>query len=109
MEKSNLKIKDNYEDKINIIMNQTVYSYNETIDKLKQHNYDHISIIKEYIGSNNIKNPNNNITSINQEIYKQIRQKMDISNYHNNNKLNIEHIKQNMLEEEEKQLFKIKN
>lgn len=109
MEKSILILKDNYEDKINIIMTQTIYSYNETVDKLKQHNFNHISVIKEYIGCDNTKNQNNKITSVNQEIYKQIRQKMDITSYHDKNQLNIEHIKQNMIEEEEKQNFRIKN
>jgi hypothetical protein len=107
MEKSISILKDNYEDKINIIMTQTVYSYNETIDKLKKHNYDHISVIKEYIGCNT-KNQSNNINSINQEIYKQIRQQMDITSYRDKHQLNIDHIKQSMLEEEKKH-FKVKN
>jgi hypothetical protein len=109
MEKSNLILKDNYEDKINIIMSQTIYSYNETIDKLNQHNNNHISVIKEYIGCENTKNKNSEITSVNQEIYKQIRKQMDITDYRDKNQLNINHIKQNMLEEEEKKHFRIKN
>jgi hypothetical protein len=109
MEKSNSILRDNYEDKINIIMTQTIYSYNETIEKLKLHNFNYINVIKEYIGSNNVNNPNDSIISINQEIYKQIRKKMDITNYHDKNQLNIKHIQQNMIEEEEKKNLKAKN
>jgi hypothetical protein len=101
MDKSISTKTDIYEDKINIIMNQTIYSYVEAKENLEKHNYNHINVIKEYIGINEIKN-SSQTTSINQEIYKQIRKQMDITDYNNKNPLNIDHIKENLLEEEQK-------
>jgi TPP-dependent pyruvate/acetoin dehydrogenase alpha subunit len=106
MEKDNSKSilinKDNYENKIMFIMNQTIYSYNDAETKLKQHDYDHISVIKEYLGSTTTKNTKQ-ILSINQEIYKQIRKHIDITEYNNSHPLNLEHVKNNILEEQSKQ------
>lgn len=98
--KENNIVKDKMEDKILMIMNQTMYTYLEAEEKLKFHNYNHINVIKEYIGITEKKAPH--ITSINQEIYKQIRKQIDITSYNNKNPLNIEHIQQSLLEEEEK-------
>jgi len=94
-------LKDNYEDKINIIMNQTIYTYSEALEKLKEYNYDHVKVIKNYMGITEKKAPEN-IASINQEIYKQIRKQMDISKYNNKNPLKFEHVVSNLLEEENK-------
>jgi hypothetical protein len=109
MEKSILKennhIFDNYEDKIQIVMTQTIYNYEESLLKLKQHNYNHVNVIKEYMGITEKKAPVQ-ILSVNQEIYKQIRKKIDISDYNNKHPLNLEHIQQNLLEEEEKNTLK---
>jgi len=94
--------KDDIEDKILIIINQTIFSYQEAEEKLKIHNYNHINVIKEYIGINTTEKKALNVGSINQEIYKQIRKQLDITHYHKKNPLNIDHIQQNLLEEEEK-------
>jgi hypothetical protein len=96
------KMEDKIEDKILIIMNQTIYSYQEAEEKLKFHNYNYINVIKEYMGINTTEKKAPHISSINQEIYKQIRKQIDITSYNNKNPLNIEHIQQNLLEEEEK-------
>lgn len=101
MEKSNSIKRDIYEDKISIIMNQTIYTYSEAKENLAKHNFNHIAVIKEYMGIND-KQKSEPITSVNQEIYKQIRKQIDISDYNKKNPLNIEHIKQNLLEEQEK-------
>jgi|LauGreStaDraftv2_3_1035109.scaffolds.fasta_scaffold140042_1 hypothetical protein len=66
------------EEKINIILRQTNYTYEEAQYKLKENNNDHIQVIKKYIGINDKKTtttckPN----SLNQEIYKQLREKMN--------------------------------
>jgi hypothetical protein len=102
------KMEDKMEDKILIIMNQTMYTYLEAEEKLKFHNYNHINVIKEYIGINITEKKAPQISSINQEIYKQIRKQIDITSYNNKNPLNIEHIQQNLLEEEEKNNKNIK-
>lgn len=102
MEKSNSIINDLYEDKIIIIMNQTIYNYQEAADNLAKHNFNHIAVIREYIGISDKTQSECNI-NVNQEIYKQIRKQIDISVYNNKNPLNIDHIKQNLLEEQKKQ------
>ena len=98
--KSNSNIQDLYENKIICIMNQTIYTYNEAELKLKQHNYNHIDVIKEYMGITEKKAPSSRVTSLNQEIYKQIRRHIDITDYNEKHPLNLDHIKSNLLEEE---------
>jgi hypothetical protein len=69
-------------EKIGIVARQTDYD-NETIkQKLIDSNYDHLKIIKEYMGLDK-KNKDSSIKSqsINQEIYKQIRKKLDVKEY----------------------------
>ena len=69
--------KDEINEKINIIMRQTDYNEESSKQKLIEHNYDHIKVIKSYLGITEKKAlpPN----SLNQEIYKQIRHKLDDS------------------------------
>jgi hypothetical protein len=98
--KSNSTIEDLYENKIISIMNQTIYSYTEAENKLKQYNYNHINVIKEYMGITEKKAPHTKVTSLNQEIYKQIRRHIDITDYNEKHPLNLDHIKTNLLEEE---------
>ena len=64
--------------KINIILRQTNYTENEAIEKLNLFNNDTILVIKNYLGIQN-KNITPPLKSINQEIYKQIRIKLDSS------------------------------
>jgi hypothetical protein len=62
-------------DKIKIILRQTNYTECEAKEKLILYNYDHIKVIKSYFGIEEKKEKP--IKSINQEIYKQIRFKLD--------------------------------
>ena len=66
------------QEKIQMILRQTDYSEEEAKNKLKDHNYDHISVIKAYLGITEKKAPVAQ-KSINQEIYKQLRHKLDDS------------------------------
>jgi hypothetical protein len=61
---------------INLIKNQTNYDESTIVEKLKLYNNDYIKIIKEYM--NIPEKPKEKITSINQEIYKQLRKKIHI-------------------------------
>ena len=61
------------EDKINLIMRHTIYNKEESIQKLKEFNNNEILAIKSYMEIKENDTSNNNIKSINQEIYKQIR------------------------------------
>jgi hypothetical protein len=63
-------------EKIQIIMRQTDLSKDEIIQKLKECNNDHILVIKSYFGIKSA--PHKEVTSINQEIYKQLRNKLQI-------------------------------
>lgn len=61
---------------IDIILRQTNYSKEEAREKLLEYNNDYIAVIKAYLG---VKQdvPKPDITSVNQEIYKQLRLKLD--------------------------------
>ena len=66
---------DQIEDKIKIILGQTDYTEDIIREKLKAHNYDHLAVIRSYFGITEKKTPP--ITSVNQEIYKQLRHRLD--------------------------------
>jgi len=78
-------------EKINIILRQTDYTIDIARDKLKEFNMDHILVIKDFFGIIN-KNQNKCNKSIQQEIYKQIKIKLDdsISEYNNKQYKKIE-------------------
>lgn len=63
------------QEKVEMILRQTDYSEEDAKNKLKDHNYDHISVIKSYLGITEKKAPP--IKTVNQEIYKQIRYRLD--------------------------------
>ena len=69
------------EEEIEKIMRQTNYTKEESIHKLTEHNHDSISVIREYMGIP-IKEEKRTKT-IQQEMYAQIRKKIDISHFHN--------------------------
>jgi hypothetical protein len=68
---------DDITNKVQIILRQTDYSEEIAREKLKEANYDHILVIKYFFGITEKKAPQ--IKSVNQEIYKQLRYKLDSS------------------------------
>jgi len=66
---------DQIDNKIQIILRQTDYTEEIAREKLKEFNYDHVLVIKAYFGITE-KKPQV-IESLNQEIYKQMRYKLD--------------------------------
>jgi hypothetical protein len=62
-------------EKIKIILGQTDYSEEIALVKLKEFNFDEIKVIKAYLGITEKKDET--IKSVNQEIFKQIRYRMD--------------------------------
>jgi hypothetical protein len=70
------------DEKVQIILRQTDYTSEEAIAKLKEHNFDEIATIKAYLGIGKKSSPQ--VTSINQEIFKQIRYRLDsnMRDYH---------------------------
>ena len=102
---------NNIDDDIEIIMKQTNYTYDQAFEKLSQHNFDKLKVIREYLGINITPSVKNTpIKSINQEIYKQIRSELDtaMSSYNKKNPINIEHAISNLQASEENLKAKIK-
>jgi len=63
------------QEKVEMILRQTDYTEEEAKNKLKEFNYDHIQVVKSYLGITEKKAPP--IKTVNQEIYKQIRYRLD--------------------------------
>lgn len=68
---------DDIKNKVEIILRQTDYTEEKAREKLLHFNYDYILVIKDFLGIAEKKAPK--IVSVNQEIYKQLRYKMDSS------------------------------
>jgi Tfp pilus assembly PilM family ATPase len=58
------------------VMSQTNYTEEQAIEKLKLFNCDYIRVIKDYMGIPE-KKKERNVKSVNQEIFRQIRTKLD--------------------------------
>jgi hypothetical protein len=63
-------------DKIQIILRQTDYTEEIATKKLQEHDYDHLKVIRAYLGVAEKKAPTQ-VKSVNQEIYKQLRYRLD--------------------------------
>jgi len=89
------------------IMSQTTYTEEITKKKLEEFNYDFMKVLKDYMGISE-KPQSEKVKSINQEIYKQIRQNLDASmtEYRNKNPIDINQATQNLRESEERQRAK---
>jgi len=81
MENSSLVLIDNEKlaEKIQIILRQTDYTEEVAVEKLKEYNFDEIATIRSYFGIPEKKVLP--IKSVNQEIYRQLRSKLDASMY----------------------------
>ena len=66
---------DQIDEKIQKILRQTDYSEETALEKLKEHGYDEFATIRAYLGIPEKKTTK--INSVNQEIYKQLRYKLD--------------------------------
>ena len=66
---------DQIDEKIQKVMRQTDYSENVAREKLKEYNFDEIATIKAYLGITEKKALP--VKSINQEIYKQLRSRLN--------------------------------
>jgi len=77
LDKDDSKNNENNEN-IDIVLRQTNYTKEVAIQKLEEHNNNAINVIKEYMGvkPTEKKAP---VKSVNQEIYRQIRIKLDTS------------------------------
>jgi hypothetical protein len=62
-------------EKVQKIIRQTDYNEDTAREKLMEHNFDEVATIKDYLGITEKKSVP--IKSVNQEIYKQLRYKLD--------------------------------
>jgi low affinity Fe/Cu permease len=66
---------DQIAEKVDKILRQTDYTEEIAIEKLKENNFDELKVIMSYFGiSEKVNKP---IKTLNQEIYKQIRYRLD--------------------------------
>lgn len=82
---------------IDTIVNQTTYSRDEAQDLLAKFDLDPVKVIKYYLSDGKEQKQEDKITSVNQEIYKQIRTRMGAvtTEYRKKNPLNLNHVKEN--------------
>lgn len=69
-------------EKVQIVIRQTDYTVEQATQKLKEHNFNEISVIKAYLGI--VEKKPIQQKSLNQEIYTQLRYRLD-SNMRNYN------------------------
>jgi len=100
----------NLEQDVKKILSHTNYSEEEATKKLKLFNYDYMKVIRDYMGISE-KKQQNKVKSINQEIYRQLRIKLDNSmkEYREKNPINMGQVMENFKESDEREKNKIKN
>ena len=86
---------------IQTIMSQTTYNEEQATQKLAEFNGDYIAVIKDFMGIKPKKSAP--IKSLNQEIYRQIRTKLDSSmrEYREQNPVSMEQVIENLQLSEE--------
>lgn len=86
------------------IMSQTNYTEEIARAKLEEFNGDFMQVLKDYMGIP-VKKDTNKVTSVNQEIYRQIRYNLDqtMKDYREKNPINIEQVITNLQESEERE------
>ena len=94
---------------VKIVMSQTNYTGEEAIEKLKLFNCDYMRVLKDYMGISEKKEER--VKSANQEIYKQIRTRLDstMKEYREKHPVNIEQVVTNFQESEQREKNRIKN
>jgi hypothetical protein len=101
---------DDLSENIKKVISQTNYTEEEAKEKLLLFNCDYIEVIKDYMGIPN-KKEEKKVKSVNQEIFRQIRTKLDKSmkDYREKNPINIDQIIDNFNVSDEREKNKIKN
>lgn len=73
------KENEHVEESIEKILRQTSYTRDEALEKLQLMNHDTMAVIRDFMGIQPKPPGDHSKTSLNQEIYRQIRYKMDES------------------------------
>lgn len=98
-------------EKLQLVLRQTDYTEEKAIEKLHKFDYNHILVIKDFLGIPLHKD--NKIKSVNQEIYRQIRYKLNnsLNEYNKKNPTDMNKVIQNLKISEQNEFDKknIKN
>jgi hypothetical protein len=102
-EKISFFSEDDIEKHIELVMKQTNYTREQSIEKLKLFNCDHMKVIRDYMGLSDKPINSKKVKSINQEIFRQIRTTLEVSEkaHREKNPINIDQVVQNFREFDE--------
>ena len=78
---------DNNEELVEIVLRQTTLSRDEVIERLSKNENNYLKVIEEFMGINKNKQKNN--ITVNQQIYKEIRNVMDNASNNFRNNVNV--------------------
>jgi len=101
---------DDLNEHLQKVMSQTNYSEEEAKEKLRLFNCDYMRVIRDYMGIPD-KKEERKIKSVNQEIFRQIRTKLDSSmkEYREKHPINIDQVIDNFNESDKREKNKIQN
>jgi Tfp pilus assembly PilM family ATPase len=101
---------DDLDQHVQKVMSQTNYTAEEAKEKLRLFNCDYMRVIRDYMGIPE-KKEERKVKSVNQEIFRQIRTKLDSSmkDYREKNPINMDQVIENFKESDEREKKRIKN
>jgi Tfp pilus assembly PilM family ATPase len=101
---------DDVDEHVKKVISLTNYTDEEAKEKLRLFNCDYMLVLKDYMGIST-KKKEQPVKSVNQEIYRQIRQKLDntMKDYREKNPINMDQVITNLKESDERERVKIKN
>jgi hypothetical protein len=101
---------DDLTENVKKVMSQTNYTEEQAIEKLKLFNCDYMRVLKDYMGIPE-KTEAPKVKSVNQEIFRQIRTKLDSSmkEYRDKHPVNMDQVIDNFNESDEREKLRIKN
>ena len=101
---------DDLDQHVKKVMSQTNYNEEEAKEKLRLFNCDYMRVIRDYMGIPEKKEAPK-VKSVNQEIYRQLRTKLDSSmkEYREKHPINMDQVVENFKESDEREKMRIKN
>ena len=82
MENIHIVCKTDISEKVEMIMRQTDYDAETAEKKLTEFDNDALKVIKHYLGILDKPTEKTKLKSVNQEIYRQLRNKLNVSEFH---------------------------
>lgn len=101
---------DDLEKHLKTVMSQTNYTEEIAREKLKLFNCDYMRVIRDYMGIPE-KKEEKKVKSVNQEIFRQIRTKLDgsMKEYRDKHPIDMEQVIENLTESDEREKVKTKH